>query len=351
MRWPWQKTEKRSSNSYTDARIAATLAGIEDSADSVHKTATLEAAAGLYAACLAGAHVTPSIPALTPACLSLLARDLIKNGESLFLIRVSGERIELLPVASWDIRGGISPETWFYQVDLFPPTSGGPTSQIVPAAGVVHCRYSFSAGEPWRGIGPMTWAASTGALAGSLESRLSGEAGGPSGYILPVPQDGGAGDDSDPLKSLKSDLATAKGKTSIMETTAAGWGEGRGSAPMQDWQSKRYGIDPPDGVGNLRSAASVSVLNACQVPAALFDAADGTSQREAWRRFAMGPLSGLARIIESELSEKLMQSVKFDFSGLWAHDLAGRAQAFNRLVAGGMGIEQAAAASGVLMND
>ena len=46
-----------------------------------------------------------------------------------------------------------------------------------------------------------------------------------------------------------------------------------------------------------------------------------------------------------------MTPVKFDFSGLWAHDIQGRAQAFNRLVQGGMSIEQAAGASGVLMAD
>ena len=37
----------------------------------------------------------------------------------------------------------------------------------------------------------------------------------------------------------------------------------------------------------------------------------------------MGPLAGLAAIIESEISDKLMTPVKFDFSGLWAHDIAG----------------------------
>ena len=52
---------------------------------------------------------------------------------------------------------------------------------------------------------------------------------------------------------------------------------------------------------------------------------------------------------EVEVSAKLMTPVKFDFSGLWAHDIAGRAQAFNRLVAGGMPIEQAAGVSGILM--
>lgn len=349
MRWPWQK-EKRESNSYTDGRILASLTDAEGTTATVHETAALEAAAGLYGFCLAGAVVTPSVPALNPALLSLLGRDVIKNGESLFLIRVAGDRIQLIPAASWDVRGGVDPATWFYRVDAWGPTSTSPTSQIVSGAQVVHVRYSVSPSRPWYGVAPLTWASKTGALAGGLESGMAGEAQGPSGYVLPVPQDGGDGGEDDPVANLKTDLATARGKTQLIETTAAGWGEGRAAAPMQDWQAKRYGINMPAPNVDLRNAAAVSVLNACQVPAALFDTADGTSQREAWRRFAMGPLAGLAAIIEREVSDKLMTAIKFDFSGLWAHDIAGRAVAFKNLVAGGMDIERAAGASGVLID-
>ena len=36
-----------------------------------------------------------------------------------------------------------------------------------------------------------------------------------------------------------------------------------------------------------------------------------------WRRFAMGPLAGMAAIVEAELSVKLEREIRFDFSGLW----------------------------------
>ena len=350
MRWPWQR-EKREANSYTDGRVLAALSDVEGAAASAHETAALEACAGLYGACLAGAVLSPSVPALNPPCLSLLARNLIRSGESVFLIQVDAGIVKILPAVSWDVRGGIAPESWYYRVDIFGPTASSPTSQIVSGAQVLHFRYSTSPAQPWRGIGPLEWARKSATLAGGLETRLSGEAGGPSGYIMPIPQDGGAGDDDDPLAELKRDMARANGKTQLIETTSSGWGEGKAAAPMQDWKAQRYGINIPESVGDLRNAAARAVLNACQVPAALFDDADGTSQREAWRRFAMGPLAGLAACIQAEISDKLMIPVKFDFRGLWAHDLAGRAQAFNRLVAGGMDIERAAAASGVLVND
>ena len=355
MRWPWAKPETRETDSYTDGRILATLLDVESGAATVHKTAALEAAAGLYAACLAGAVVTPAIPALKPSCLSLLGRDLIRNGESVFLIKVMSGNVVLCPVASWDVRGGVDPDSWFYRVDIFGPTSPSPVSEVVPGAQVIHVRYSSDSARPWYGKSPMDWATKSGSLAGGLEDRLAGEAQGASGYLLPVPEAGassgdGTDDDphNDPLSNLRSDLVGKSGKLHLVETMAAGFGEGPSSAPRSDWTQKRYGVDVPEAVAELRRHAQSAVMRACQVPEALFNDADGTSQREAWRRFAMGPLAGLAAVIEAEVSEKLMTPVRFDFSGLWAHDLQGRATAFQKMVAGGMTIEEAASASGVL---
>ena len=63
----------------------------------------------------------------------------------------------------------------------------------------------------------------------------------------------------------------------------------------------------------------------------------------------MGPLAGMAAIVEAELSVKLEREIRFDFSGLWAHDQAGRAAAFAKLVQAGMELERAARLSGVLL--
>ena len=138
MRWPWQR-EKREANSYTEARVMASLADAECTSKTAHETSALEAAAGLYAACLAGAVVTPSLPPLNPACLSLIGRDLIRSGESLHLIRLDGDMLKLVPCASWDVRGGIAPESWFYRVDTWGPTATSPTSQIVSGAASPAC--------------------------------------------------------------------------------------------------------------------------------------------------------------------------------------------------------------------
>ena len=137
----------------------------------------------------------------------------------------------------------------------------------------------------------------------------------------------------------------------LVETTSAGFGEGRMAAPQEDWKPRRFGASPPDSLPTLRTDAALAVLAACQVPASLISDADGTAQREAWRRWAMGPLAGLAAIVEAEIAAKLDLPVRLDFSGLWAHDLAGRASSFKAMVAGGMDAAKAAGLAGLLGAD
>ena len=76
---------------------------------------------------------------------------------------------------------------------------------------------------------------------------------------------------------------------------------------------------------------------------------DGTAQREAYRRFLTMTVQPLAGILAEELSEKLEAPVSFDFSDLRAHDLGGRAAAFQRLVQGGMAVAEAVSITGLMV--
>ena len=117
---------------------------------------------------------------------------------------------------------------------------------------------------------------------------------------------------------------------------------------MSDWQPRRMGASPPESLGNLYGPAGREVLNVCGVPVSLAMDADGTRQCEAWRRFVMGAVEPVAQTVAEELGRKLEQpALSFDFGGLWAHDLAGRAASFQKLIAGGMDVAQAAAISGL----
>ena len=350
MRWPWapRKPERRD-QPFTDAITSALFTqATGTTAGDPGAIAALEAAAGLYAHAFAGAIVTPAEAraVLTPAVLALIARDLIRRGENVHQVTIEGATLRLQAIGSWDVRGGPREADWWYRCDRFGPS--GNSTELVPSSAVVHSRYAIDSARPWFGIGPLGWARSSAALAAGLETRLAEEAAGPVGHVIAVPTDGGAGGDDDPLAGLKKDLANAKGRTLIAETTSAGWGEGRAAAPLSDYKPQRFGASPPDALPTLRTDAALSVLAACQVPPALFHEAQGVAQREAWRRWAMGPLAGLAAIVAAELSLKLDRPIRLGFDQLWAHDLAGRAAAFQKMVAAGLSIERAAALAGVL---
>ena len=117
---------------------------------------------------------------------------------------------------------------------------------------------------------------------------------------------------------------------------------------MSDYKPQRFGADPPASLPSLRTEAGLSVLSACGVPVSLVTDADGTSQREAWRRFVMGAVEPLLGIVAQEVEAKLETRVSFDLSSLWAHDLAGRASSFKAMVTAGMEVERAAGLAGLM---
>ena len=346
MRWPWQRRETRAS--FTDAIVAALYAGAAGTGTrDALATAALEAVASLYAGAFARARLEPDVPAVTPATLALIARDLIRRGESLHLIEAGGDGLQLRPVGSWDIRGGWDPATWWARCDLFGPS--GNVTRFVPHESVVHCRYAVDPSRPWLGVGPLGWAESTAALAGRLEAGLADEAGAPAAQLVPVPSDGGSGGDNDPLAGLKGDIAKAKGRALLVETTAAGWGQGQGGAPRQDWRQSRLGFEPPDISRAMRDDVFQHVAAACNLPAVLLDSrAEGTSQREALRRWVHLGVEPLGELIAAELAEKLDRpGLRLDFSALMASDLAGKARAVKGLVEAGLKLPAAAAIAGL----
>ncbi|MDE0205992.1 MAG: hypothetical protein OXP66_08190 [Candidatus Tectomicrobia bacterium] len=346
MRWPWQRqTENRAS--FTDAIVAALYAGAAGTGTrDALATAALEAVSSLYAGAFARAKLEPAVPAVTPATLALIARDLIRRGESLHLIETAGGELMLRPVGSWDIRGGVDPASWWARCDLFGPS--GNVTRLVPHRAVVHCRYSMDPSRPWLGVGPLQWAESTGALAGRLETGLADEAGANPAQLLPVPQNPGGGDD-DPVGELKSNIAAKRGKVQFVETVAAGWGEGKSAAPLRDWEQKRIGADWPDVLRATRAEVFRDVAAACNLPAVLLDArAEGTSQREALRRWVHLAVEPLGEIVAAELAAKLDRpGLALSFAPLMASDLAGKARAIKGLVEAGLDLPAATAIAGL----
>ena len=347
MRWPWQRrTESRAS--FTDAIVAALYAGAAGTGTrDALATAALEAVASLYAGAFARAKVEPDVPAVTPAVLALIARSLIRRGESLHLVDLESGALMLRPVGSWDIRGGWDPATWWARCDLFGPS--GNVTRFVPHEAVVHCRYAVDPSRPWLGVGPLQWAGSTAALVGRLEVGLADEAGAGAAQVITVPQDGGDGGDDDPLQQLKVDIAKARGKAVLVETTAAGFGQGPAGAPRRDWEQRRIGFEPPDIARSVREDVFGHVLAACGVPPSLVhERAEGTAAREAFRRWTHVAVEPLGELVAAEIGDKLdVPGLRLNFGQLFSSDLAGRARAVGILAKAGVELADARRLAGL----
>ena len=358
--WPWQRREpeKRSTAqgytaSLTAAFEGAAVAGTETAPIA---TAALESASGLYARCMAAAVVKGDRnvqAALTPPVLALIARNLIRRGEDHHLIRVRGGRLMLLPQGFTYAHGNSAdPATWHYSSTEYGPTES--VHRTVPAASMLHCRYSVDASRPWLGVPPWSWASSTGAAIAALERLIANESAAPHGHVLAVPEAPTVSDDSDegPLDGFRRDLGSAKGRTLVAErpgnwqSQPPGGATGANRFETTTFGMERALLDP------LRTATGRDVLAACGCPPTLFTAnSDGTAQREAFRRFMHSSLNPVARLIEAECREKLdAPGLTLDLSELHASDVAGRARSFKALVGAGVHPEDASANTGVMLS-
>ena len=344
MNWKFWEPRLETRASATDLAVDTLISRATGGASDIASTAAVETAAGLWGRAFASATVEPDTrqtAAITPAVLEMIGRQLIRRGEVVFQIVVSGGAVVLLPAASFTVTGG--PESWDYEIHVSGPSQS--FTRQLPAASVLHFRYATDPKEPWRGRSPVSTASVSADLLAYLEKRLSEEASGVHGAVIPTPVETGGTVGG----SLESKIAGLKGQLALVPSAAQDWqGKGSGIGSANDWQPRRLGMDPPQSEIVLREDAALSILSACGVPVELVSKGEGTASREAWRRFLHGSVDPVARLVAQELSEKLETSVSLDLSSLHASDVQGRARAFQSLVGGGMPIGEAAAVTGLL---
>ena len=286
--------------------------------------------------------------ALTPSVLSLVGRDLIRRGESVFAIEVERERLVLRPAGSWDVRGGHRESEWWYRLDLFGPS--GNVTRFLPGASVLHFRYAVDPSRPWTGVSPIQWARLTAAGLANLEAMVTSEAGSPFGYLLPVPSE--VEDDvDDPNAALRADLAGARGRTLIVGDPSLDI-ENAGQLRAGAYRSvARFGANPPSSVEGLRGETGRDVLAACGLSSALFNqSSDGTARREAYRQALHVGVRPVVRLMAAELQAKLdAPDLALDMSELHAADVAGRARSFKAFVEAGVHPDDAARETGITL--
>ncbi|MDE0658055.1 MAG: hypothetical protein OXI79_00235 [Gammaproteobacteria bacterium] len=216
---------------------------------------------------------------------------------------------------------------------------------VVAASRVFHARWSLELSSG-RGVGPLGKARTLRQLTSRLEGSLATESNATVGYLLPIPADGDAAN----VTQLKADLKDLKGRIAVIETTADAWAAEASRGPRRDFQLSRMGPDYPDSSVNLYAVARDTTLAACGYPVQLVTNSDGTAQREAWRRYLHGTVSPLARVV-TEAAAGAGLDLELSFDALFASDIQGRARAFQSLVKGGMEIDQAVRASGLLVEE
>ena len=356
---PWRPAPE--TRSYTTAVVNAIESAAAGTGGGVAAaTAAIEVASSTWARALSLATVEPMnrrTAAVTPSLLAMIGRALCRSGEIVFDLQVTGGRLMMLPAsAAYVVVGSGDRRTWLYTVTVDGP--GSTMTVYRERSGVAHLQYMVDPVRPWLGRPPWASASLSGSLLAGIERQLSGEAGGPSGYVLPVPDvgdkgqggDDGQGEDDDgeddPIVALRRDLAAAGGKTMIAPTQQAGYGAGPAAAPAADYKSSRFGFNPPDSALEARRDLERSILAACGVPPVLANhAAPGTSMREAWRQMTVGTVEPIAVIVASQLSEALGVDVKLTMPR--AADVATLARAVGSLVAkAGMPLADARAAVG-----
>ncbi|MCY4500153.1 MAG: hypothetical protein OXE57_01125 [Alphaproteobacteria bacterium] len=354
MRWPWQKRppeRRESGGDFADAVLRLIESEASGTAASSTSTAAVEAAAGALSRAFASARVEGpdwTREAVTGDFLAQCGRDLVRKGDSLHAIRMSAGGVRLIPCASWHWEGSHDPEAWTVRATAYGPSTS--TTWNLPASSVVFLRWGGEAGQPYIGTGPTRWASVTARLHAQAERSLADEAAGPVGSFIPYPPSDGQGEDEDPTASLQADIAKARGKAMLVETTQAGNDQGRSAAPMKDWHPERLGPNMPAAMVELARDGFMRTLAACGTPPDLFAPADGTAQREAVRRWHLGTVMPLARLLEDELSRKLEAKIGLRFDA-YPLDLAGRAQSFQKFVAGGMDVDRALALTGLLADE
>ena len=194
---------------------------------------------------------------------------------------------------------------------------------------VIHLRQNSDPTCPWRGRAGLEVAQSSGGLAATLVHALTAEGDIPISRIIPQPQ----GDSQNTADSIRKAITTGL-RLALPETTTAGHGAGRSSAPLTDWKPYRLGPEYMAAGVDLHALSLQETAGVCGLPAPMVpgSAAAGPAWREAFRQFVALTVQPMGRILEAEVSRVLERPITLTHHALASADVASRARAFKSLI-------------------
>lgn len=341
----WNKKKKIERRGYSGIITNALEQAVSGDTASTRSSA-LETAARLYESEIASCDIqAPPGVDIRPEYLGWMIRKSLLEGEALCLIQVINDQVTIQPVADHDWRNSMAMPEQFWQarITLYGP-SGNETRQVNRDQLIVH-RWSFNEYSPGFGRSPASGAGSAAMLAANGEKRLNEHMSGPVAIVMTLPEGEDAADDR--FESTRNSIVNAKGRSVLLETTAGGHGS-RLDAPMNaDYKPNHIRPEPSAELVVTARDSFFRMLAACGVPGGLVDpGADGTSQREALRRFRMMSIEPVRKSLERELRRNIDQDIKLSKDN-YALDMVGRSQAIEKLVRAGVGLDIATEALGL----
>ena len=341
MRIPFLSKRVETRASYADAVTELLLRQATGCDSDAVQVAACEFAIGLVGRCFAAATLQPMIPAVSPGLLMDCGRRLMTRGNALYAIQVDRRGLTLLPVSSFDITGGVDPETWYYRCSL--PSPSQQETRILPYASVIHAKINVDPNQPWYGSSALSHAGLSSSLIARLERRMSDEANSRTGYLLPHR------DLSDSqIAALKADLGSMAGNVGLIHSQAAAY-DSRGQAGASaDWTPRRFGANIPETNIQARREVATDTVAALGVPPAMLSATTNSGLQESYRQFALTTLQPFGNILAHELADKLERpGLMMRFDRVAASDVVRRATAYSKMVESGIERGKAAMLAGV----
>ena len=343
MSWWRRRPEVRAAGGYTESQLLDQFT--RAIAGNVRHGALggLQCAAGAVARAFAAAEVEGDDGLIDPTTLYQMGFDLVREGQSLWLLDVGTGRLRLSRASTGSdvYQGAAARESWTYQLTL--PGLSITTTVRASADHVIHIRQNSDPTCPWRGRSGLAVAQSSGGLAATLVHALTAEGDIPISRIIPQPQ----GDSQNTADSIRQAITTGL-RLALPETTTAGHGAGRSSAPLTDWKPYRLGPEYMAAGVELHALSLQETAGVCGLPAPMVpgSAAAGPAWREAFRQFVALTVQPMGRILEAEVSRVLERPVRLMHHQLASADVAARARAFKSLVENDIDHERALALVG-----
>ena len=282
---------------------------------------------------------TTSGPPLPARMLYQAARDLLRYGNSVWAVETGTGALVLRRPARWAVEGAaLDPDSWVYPLEFTAP-NGDTIKRRLPAVSVVHMRLGSDPGTDWQGVAPWRAAALSSEALSELERGVRDESRIINGRVWTSPD----GSTQEQRESMARSLGALRGGRMIVgESTNAGWGQGVQARPRGDWTPVRVGMAHEPGNVAMRESVQSSLSAAYGVPAAyLSSTATGPGLREAKRLAFLNKSLPLAKLMASELSEKLSPvSIQWEDLAAQGIDVHLRARAIQPLAE--LGVDRAA---------